>query len=450
MPASIKDSLNVAVKEHQSGRSLRALKLINRIQDQQNPTIEAFLAKGSILRQLKRYAAAEVNYKQGLTHFPNNHALLGNYGNLLSDCQRFEESEQEFLRILNSRPNDLSTLRNMGLMYYHSDQPQKSLECFESVLKKELNNYDAIWHRALAHLQLGNFKQGWQDYETRLITNKEVMKEYPGTRWRGQRITGKTLFIYLEQGFGDTIQFLRYICIVQALGIHITLQVKPPLKRLIETIKNINFIDENQIPKTYDYYCSLLSLPALLGLSSEKDHHQPDNLFNLPAIDKRHKLPVSDKKRIAIAWGSKLKPKDRTCPLDLLAFLAHNPNVQLYSIQIDDAKKDIEKYLLTDVVTDLSSRITDFYDTAQYLKQMDLVVSVDSSPIHLAGTLGIKTFGLLLHYSDWRWLYQRNDSPLYPSIELFRQDKPGDWTTILSNMRARFQLWEEQQGANKN
>ncbi len=441
MPSSIKDTLSVAIKSHKAGRSLKALEIINGIQDPQNPLIETFLTKGSILRHLKRYAAAEVSYQQGLAHFPNNQALLGNYGNLLSDGQRFNESEQVFFSILSSRRNDPVTLRNLGLMYYHSDQPQKSLDCFESLIKRKSNDYDAIWHRALAHLQLGNFKQGWQDYETRLITNKEVVKEYPGTRWRGQDINGKTLFIYLEQGLGDAIQFLRYVPKVQALGMHIKLQFKAPLQRLMQTINGVELIAEKQAPGAYDFYCSLLSLPALLGLSTEEDHHLPSNLFSLGPIDEKNTLPKTAKKRIAIAWGSKLKPKDRTCPLDQLAFLAHDPNIELYSIQVDDTKNDISKHLLTDVITDLSPMISDFYDTAQFLKQMDLVVSVDSSPIHLAGTLGVKTYGLLLHYSDWRWLYQCNDSPLYPNVELFRQVKPGDWTTPLDNMKVIFQKW---------
>jgi Flp pilus assembly protein TadD len=442
MSASIKRTLNNAIKEHKAGRSLKALALINGIQDPQNSSIDTILTKGSILRSLKRHAAAEVCYQQALVAFANNKAVLGNYGNLLSDCQRFAESEQAFLKILSSNPNDSATLRNLGLMYYHSDQPQKSLECFEYLIKHNPNDDDAIWHRALAHLQLGQFKQGWQDYETRLITNKEVVKEYPGTRWRGQDISGKTLFIYLEQGLGDAIQFLRYVPKVQALNIHIKLQVKAPLQRLMQTMNGVELIAEKQKLDNYDFYCSLLSLPALLGLSTEEDQYLPVNLFNLGPISDEHTLPKTNKRRIAIAWGSKLKPKDRTCPLDRLAFLAHDPNIELYSIQVDHTKNDIEKNLLSDVVTDLSPRISDFYDTAQFLKQMDLVVSVDSSPIHLAGTLGIKTYGLLLHYSDWRWLYQRYDSPLYPSVELFRQAEPGDWTEPLKNMKLTFDKWK--------
>ncbi len=444
MPVSIKNSLNSAIKEHKAGRSLKALRLLNDIQHPQNPSVEICLTKGSILRYLKRHGAAEICYQQGLVHFPNNQAILGNYGNLLSDGQRFKESEQTFLTILKYHPNDSSTIRNLGLMYYHSDQPQKSLECFESLILKNTKDYDAIWHRALAHLQLGNFKQGWKDYEYRLITNKEVVKEYPGVRWRGQNISGNTLFIYLEQGLGDAIQFLRYIPKVQALGVNIKLQTKAPLQRLMQTMNNLELIAENQSPGPYDFYCSLLSLPALLGLSSEEDHHLPVNLFNLPTLSEEQSLPKTAKKRIAIAWGSKLKPKDRTCPLNQLGFLAFDPNVELYSIQFDNTKKDIESHLLADVITDLSPRIKDFYDTAQFLKQMDLVVSVDSSPIHLAGTLGIKTYGLLLHYSDWRWLYQRNDSPLYPSVELFRQKCPGDWGEALANMKAEFEQWKGQ------
>ena len=289
-------------------------------------------------------------------------------------------------------------------------------------------------------LTLGEFERGFREYRYRysLPHTRDIERKVQRPRWEGMPIPGKTLLIHDEQGFGDTFQFIRLIRSARARSeAQVIVEVNQAAFSLIQrSYPDFPIIPRGQLPPSFDYHCELMSLPAALGLQLSDLPIETAYLKAMPERTARWQARLNALPRplVALAWaGRPTHPNDasRSLPLSTCAPLAH-AGVQWVAVQKGSAADDAAPPGLT--LTRLGPEIADFEDTAAILSVVDLLVSVDSSPAHLAGALGRPAWVLLPFEPEWRWLLTREDSPWYPQHRLFRQRTPGDWADVMERV----------------
>jgi hypothetical protein len=290
-------------------------------------------------------------------------------------------------------------------------------------------------------LLLGNMLQGWERHEARLRIPTEFVQShrtFGRPAWNGESFAGKTLLLWAEQGFGDSLMFLRYVPRVKALGGRVVLEVQPALMGVVATCKGVDaVVPRGSLGPSFDLQASLLSLPWIfrtelatipaeipyLDVPAEVPHRQA--LLEVLAS-------TGDRTRIGVAWAGNVghvRDVERSLPVGLLAPLAALPGVAWFSFQVGRE----EAPPLPDLHS-LAPLLADFADTAYALSGMDLLITVDTGVAHLAGALGIPTLLLLTFQPDCRWLLQRDDSPWYPTLRLYRQPAYGDWASVIQQV----------------
>jgi TPR repeat len=375
---------------------------------------------------------------------------MGNLDTAWEHCQQALALEPEFPEALN----------NMGLILFAQNRVEAAIASYERALAVKPNHINALWNRALGLLKLGNFAQGWVEYEWRWKCDFMSLPHLVQPIWDGSALQGKTILLIAEQGFGDMIQFVRYVPLVAQSGGRIIVQCPSALTRLFATCSFISQIvdSETELPE-FDVYAHFMSLPRIFGTTLETI---PTAIPYLNPPEKYPQLlPVkpSTQLKVGIAWASGYKDetamllkdyKKRSCPLAYFVELLQIPGVSLYSLQLGKDVADLYDYLSDtsdSAIVDLSggmhhggNRIQDFADTAAIAFQLDLVISVDTSVVHLSGALGKPTWVLLPFTADWRWLLGRNDSPWYPhKMRLFRQPQQGDWESVFREVAIALQ-----------
>lgn len=370
------------------------------------------------------------------------HAYLAYQDGDLDKAQRLC---QDYLA---SCPNDPTGIHILSVITHRQGQHQQAFEYIKKALALKPNEPEIHYSFALLLLLMGHFEQGWQEYEWRLKIKNFKHLLLPLPRWEGESLNGKKLLLLCEQGYGDNIQFSRYLPLVKKCGAHITLGCPLPLQHLFSTLPEIDELSERITPATqqFDAYNSLASLPKIFNT----------NLSNMPPpthglnLDKNHlkkwekEIPQTGL-RIGIVWAGRPgheNDRNRSCRLDDFLPLADIPNTHLISLQMQhelispsDMPIDIPTAISPDIpLIHLGDRITDFADTAAIIHHLDLIISVDTSLAHLAATLGKETWVLLPFVPEWRWLLDRDDSPWYPKhMKLFRQTKIGDWKHVFED-----------------
>jgi hypothetical protein len=288
---------------------------------------------------------------------------------------------------------------------------------------------------------------GWEDYEWRFKKEDSIERQpkFSEPRWTGtEPLAGKTILLHPEQGFGDTIQFARFATLVARRGARVILQVQDELREILSGIEGVTRVVglADSLP-WFDCHCPLLSLPLELQIGLED---LPTTSRYIAAPRERvaaweRRLPQTGKKRVAIAWAGRptfIDDHNRSIGLQRLSPLLAATGAQFFSIQKVLNPGDEEIIKRHPNVTHLGHEIADFGDTAAIMSLMDLVVSSDTSVVHLAGALGVPVWILLQYAADWRWLMDREDSPWYPSARLFRQNNIGDWGGVVDRVLVEF------------
>ena len=293
-------------------------------------------------------------------------------------------------------------------------------------------------------LALGDFDRGWREYQYRynLAHTTRLERKVQRTRWDGRPIPGKTLLIHDEQGYGDTIQFLRMVPWAKARsGAQVILEINHELHSLAERMGGFDAITlRGQLPPRFDTYCEMMSLPMAMGLQLSD---LPGRIPYLTPDPERVKywsgvLAAHPRPRVALVWAGRpthLNDANRSMSLEQLAPLAID-GVTYLSIQKGPTEHAALNPPAGMNLVSLSPQISSFEDTAAILSLVDLLISVDSSPVHLAGALGRPAWVMLPRLPDWRWLLERNDTPWYPSVRLFRQRNARDWSPVVAEMAA--------------
>jgi tetratricopeptide (TPR) repeat protein len=408
-----------------------------------NPALaEAHNNRGVVLQALGRTEAAAAAYERAIALGAGDAATHNNLGLALCELQRFEAALASFDRAIALDPGDAWAHSNRGLALGEQDRLEDGIASLDAAVALSPQHRDALANRSYLLLMAGRFEEGWAAYEHRMGREDPQGPAFAAAHpWRGEALgPDHRLFVHHEQGFGDTIQFSRYVKLLAARGVEADFSVQAPLAPLLRQLSPSGRIFAGaEHPERFDYYCSQHSLPLLLGTRLETIPAWPQYLEADPERRRRFeaRLGPSTQPRIGLAWsGSPTHKNDRNRSLrfEQLAPLLLRP-AQWVCLQKDVRPADAAALAACGEVTFLGEALGDFADTAALIDLMDLVVTVDTSIAHLAGALGKPVWILLPYIPDWRWMLGRADSPWYPSARLFRQPSRGDWASVIEAVK---------------
>jgi Tfp pilus assembly protein PilF len=437
---------------------------------------EDFAARGLALYTLRRFEEALAAYDDGLSLAPDDAELHNGRGVALLELRRPMEARDEFVRALAADPDCLDALGNLGNALFKLNRPEEAIAAYDRALKIVPDNAPLLTNRAIAlrrldrpqealmsatraiaaqpnfaparfveagvRLYLGDFAGGWRGYEWRRGGAFTMQRrKLAAPLWLGEQpLAGKTILLHAEQGFGDTIQFVRYAPLVAARGARVIVEVQPPLVPLVSGMTGIAAVLGRgaQLPP-FDLHCPLPSLPlafrtALETIPASVPYLAPPQHR---AESWRARLPRC-RPLIGLVWaGERAHDNDvnRSMRLETLAPLLDLPDVQFVGLQHDVRESDAPLLAQRTDVVSIGQQFTDFADTAAAIAALDLVIAVDTGVAHLVGALGKPLFLLLPFAADFRWLRGRADSPWYPTARLFRQPRFGDWASVVEMVR---------------
>ncbi|MFZ2452011.1 MAG: TIGR03032 family protein [Methylovulum miyakonense] len=383
-------------------------------------------------------------YRQLLSQASGHIPARFHLGVALADLERWQEGEEELSQLLALQPNHAEAHNSLGLCFAGQENWAKALHHYGQAITADQQYAVAHMNRAMILLKLGRMDEGWAEYEWRWQTPAFTPFACPQPRWQGEDIGGKILLVHTEQGAGDALQFARFLPLAAVRCKKLILVCTEALRPLLA---NCEGVAEARLPgnvalDSFDYLCPLLSLPHILGIG----------LHNLPAAVPYVHIPAhitvprlgGQGFKVGICWaGSHTHQNDRhrSCPLPNWLPLLSVSDTTFYSLQTPLPIEDAD-FLNTHNIINLEPELTDYARTAALIRQLDLVISVDTSIVHLAGALGKPAWLLLGQHSDWRWLLDREDSVWYPDVKLIRQTQAGDWGELMGRLILNLRAWK--------
>jgi len=412
---------------------------------QLNPDLEDALSnRGNILQDLGRIEEAIASYRQALRLNPGHGSAHYNLGNALRDQGRLDEAIASFRQALGLNPRHLDALNNLGVALKNLGQLDEAKACYDQAMRLQPDHYLPRFNLSLLWLLQGDLLRGWPGYEFRWERSGRARSHEERPCWDGSPLQGRTILMYAEQGLGDSIQFIRYAPLVQQRGGNVLLECPPVLGGLFKGIEGVDrLLAQGEPLPPFDVQTALLSLPGLLGTRLDTIPAQVPYLRADPQRLEywRNELAPLGGFQVGIVWQGSLvheNDRQRSVPLTQFAPLARVQGVRLFSLQVGVGTEQLAQAGEPLGVTDLGGRFdqTSLEDAAAVLPNLDLVVTVDTALAHLAGALGVPVWMALPFAPDWRWLLDREDSPWYPTMRLFRQRRPGDWDEVFQRAAA--------------
>lgn len=399
--------------------------------------VDALCNLGSAYRQQKKLDEAVHSFEQALALAPEYADLCCNLGDALHAQGKVDEAIGWYRRTLELDAKHHKACNCMCNAFFDKGDLAESTIWCERALALVPDYGDARMNQCLLQLLQGDYVNGWRNYETRWKVY--TPRTSPQPLWLGVPLRGARILLHAEQGLGDSLQFLRYVPLVQAAGGRVMLDLPSKLHRLAAQIPGILALAKTGDPLPYfDCHCPLMSLPLALGTTLETVPAVVPYLSVPPeARDAAAMLPWPDcGLRVGLAWtGNPDHPKNhfRSVPFELLEPLLNLEGVHFFSLQMGPGAEELAARKLP--ITDLAPVTGDMADTAAHMAHLDLIVTIDTSMAHLAGALARPVWVLLGHSPDWRWLLDREDSPWYPTARLFRQPAHGDWLSVIARVR---------------
>jgi Flp pilus assembly protein TadD len=407
---------------------------------------EAHSNLGDAWQQWGELARAEVCFRRAVELKPQFVEAHYNLGNVLKQGGRLEEAEGSYRRVLELAPEYVNAHNNLGHTLYEQGRYDEAGDCFRRALALDRNHAEA--HGNLSHSLLlkGEFEAGWREYEWRWKSRDMRPREFEQPRWDGGPLAGKTILLHAEQGLGDTLQFVRYAAVVNHLEAQVVLECPAALKPLLASCAGVDrLIGFGEELPAFDVHAPLLSMPGIFKLTLETIPAKVPYLrADQSLVDTwREKLASVRGFRIGINWRGRTGTGSfvlRDIPLRCFAGLAALPDVRLISLQQGKGRQELagagEQVPILDLGENIDQEHGAFMDTAAIMKNLDLVITSDTSIPHLAGALGVPVWLALPFVPDWRWQLTREDSPWYPTMRLFRQKRAGDWEGVFEEIRA--------------
>lgn len=402
--------------------------------------------RGLALQELGCREDALACHDRALSIRPDHAQAHLNRGNVLLELHRAQEALDSYDRAIELRPDDAPTWSNRGNALLALHRVEEAVASHDRAIGLEPDHVDAHWNKSLALLLGGQFEPGWALHEWRWKrrTFAPFVRNFPSPPWLGgSSLRGTTILLHAEQGLGDTIQFSRYARLVKEMGARVLLEVPAALTGLLSTIEGVDAVIERGSPlPAFDHHCPLLSLPLAVGTRLATVPF-PGPYLSCDPVKRdtwSSRLGPAHGPRVGLAWSGNPRHKnDHNRSVDLETWLKTLPEGFEYVSLQKELREQDRAAMATGRIRHFGEALQDFTDTAALCDVMDLVLSVDTSIAHLAGALGKTTGVLLPHAPDWRWLLDRDDSPWYASVRLFRQDRPGTWEPVLARAGADLQ-----------
>jgi len=424
---------------------------------------EALNNLGNALERQDKLDEAIHCYHQALQLRPDMPEVHNNLGNALLSQGKLEEAVTAYQEAMRLKPQFAKTCANLGSARKYQGRFDEALTYYKQALAYDAGHAETHFNLGLLHLLLGNWAEGWPEYDWRWQTTGFRRFSSRQPRWDGSPLAGRTLLVLAEQGLGDTLQFIRYVRLVQEPSSRVIVRCPPALRHILaECLGAEHLVMEGSPLPAFDVYAPLLRLPGILGTTpksvpadipylltssmskrsrkSEVEGRKSNEALltsdvGHPTFDFRH--PTSDL-LVGIAWQGNPRftgDRQRSIPLGQFAPLANVEGVQLISLQKGPGTEQLRgQTWVRPLLTELDEASGAFMDTAAVMKHVDLVISSDSAVAHLAGALGVPVWVALPVVPDWRWLLERQDSPWYPTMRLFRQTRYGQWEDVFERL----------------
>ena len=404
---------------------------------------QALVNRGNARVALGDAGAALADYDAALVAAPGHPFALYNRGNALRALGRKQDGIAAYDAALKAAPNYLNAWLNRGMTLAGLNRHQDAVASFGKVMALQPDNAEAHFNTAQSLLTLGDYPRGLAEYEWRwkragMVPRKDLRKP----RWFGETpLAGKTILLHAEQGLGDTVMFTRYAPLLARSGARVVLEVQPELKELLASLEGDAAVVARGEPlPPFDLHCPLASLP--LACKTELTSVPAEIPYLRASADRiekwRPRLEALPSPRIALAWSGRathVNDSNRSLSLAQLEPLLSLPNANFVGIQRELRPADAETLARETRILPLGGELADFADTAAVLALADLVICVDTSVAHVAGALGRPAYVLLPFQPDWRWTLDRETSPWYPQMRLFRQPAIGDWASVIARVR---------------
>jgi tetratricopeptide (TPR) repeat protein len=399
---------------------------------------------GSALREAGRAEDSVECFRAAAGAAPDHPELRFNLGTALIASHRPAEAEAEFRQAVRLDPGHARAWSNLGVSQREQGKLDEAIGSLEEAIQRAPEYADAHYNLGLALLARGPCAEGWRQYDWREKIPDFAMRRVALPRWDGAPLDGRTLLVHCEQGLGDTVQFVRYVREAAKLGGPVVVECPAVLKRLLDCAGlGARIVPRGVDLPACDLQVPMMSLPGLLDpLLARAGAMVPYLAAEAPLVRAwRRRLGEDGRLKVGIGWqGNPAYRADhaRSIPVARFAPLADVADVRLIALQKGEGRSQLEglhpKPAIEDLGAELDETTGAFVDTAAAMAGLDLVVTSDSAIAHLAGALGVEVWLLLAHVPDWRWGIGGTGCPWYPSMRVFRQDRPGDWDDLMARV----------------
>ena len=426
-------------------KAIKLLELALQIKPDDAATLNNY---GVILTEVNRTNDSYEVLDKATNIKPDYAEAYSNKGNTLKLLEKYDDAVKAYSKAIQLKPNYAEAYNNRGVIYKELSQMNLALKDLKKAISLKPDYPEANSTMGVTLLLTGNFSKGWEQYEWRWkdLSDPSVIRSFKQPLWDGKKsLKDKSILLYSEQGLGDTIQFSRYILLIKALGAKVILETHKELLNIVGSIdSNITVILMGQTLPHFDFQCPLLSLPLKFG-TGLKNIPSPNRYI---CADKRivpkwkKKIGSQKKPLVGLAWeGNPLHKNDYNRSILLAELIPHLPKKYEYiGLQKDIRESNLKTLKRSSMIDNLIDKNVSMDDTAAIIENLDIVISVDTSVAHLSASMGKPTWILLPFVPDWRWLLNRNDSPWYKSVKLFRQEKRGNWELVFKDLNKKLNV----------
>jgi tetratricopeptide (TPR) repeat protein len=395
---------------------------------------------GNLAEKRGDNAAAAESFRRAIALRPQFYEAHNNLGAVLLNADDPDGAAASFAEAAALRGEDAEAHHNLARALFELGRHDEALASCRRAIAARPAHAQANFTEAMLLLAQGRLREGFEQYEWRWKLGTLVPRGFPVPLWNGEDIAGRTILLHGEQGYGDTLQGLRYVPLLAARGARVVLEVPQPLLRLAARLGGVaELVASGQALPRFDLACPLLSLPRAFATTLATIPADVPYLSAEPeAVARWRGALEGGGLKVGIAWaGSPLHRSDarRSIAVETLAPMLRLAGVRWFALQVGERAADLAR-LPKGLITDLSPELSDFAETAAAIANLDLVVTVDTALAHLAGATARPAWLMLRKAPDWRWLVDRDDSPWYPTLRLFRQHKRGDWQEVVERVRS--------------
>jgi tetratricopeptide (TPR) repeat protein len=440
---------NIGVVLYKQKKYEQSAKIFQIALDVDPQYIEVYSNMGAAFNKAKNYDESIKSLETAIAKMPKNSGAYTNLGNVYNKLHEYKKATKLHEKAIELEPNGYNAYSNVGTSYKNLGLTTKAINSYKKAIEIKPDFENAHFDLATIYLSEGNFKNGWREYEWRfkkdemsghILNNKDIFSR---PMFKGNEdVKDKTILLHCEQGFGDSIQLIRFLPqFKEKFACKIAVKCRDELQELFKNIKEIDVLTNRSesIPE-FDYHLSIMSMPYILGISSPKELITKTPYITMPNENRFEIKKEKDKINIGICWSASVTSEsyeERVLKLESFLPLINNDKINVYSLQLGPDKEKIKELGIENKIIDLTDKLTDFSKTASLIQNLDLVVSSDTSIVHLCGALDIPTWVLVPKIPDWRWQIKGEKSVWYKSVKIFRQKQNRNWQGVFQSLFAK-------------